>query len=129
MPIEVRSGKDYTIHSAMNNCLANSEYQMQEGIVFANCNVSRKGKVTYLPIYMVMFLQKDSEQIVLDKIEFSQIPVLPKPPRSEPSSVPSSKVSVGWISMMRNCAMRLHFSITTSRVAYTGIFHQPFAPQ
>jgi predicted AAA+ superfamily ATPase len=70
LPIEVKSGKDYTIHSAMNNCLANSEYQMQEGIVFANCNVSRKGKVTYLPIYMVMFLQKDSEQIVLDKIEF-----------------------------------------------------------
>ncbi|WP_294115703.1 hypothetical protein [uncultured Fibrobacter sp.] len=70
LPIEVRSGKDYTIHSAMNNCLANSEYQMQEGIIFANCNVSRKGKVTYLPIYMVMFLQKDSEQIVLDKIEF-----------------------------------------------------------
>ena len=54
----------------MNNCLANSEYQMQEGIVFANCNVSQKGKVTYLPTYMVMFLQQDSEQIVLDKIEF-----------------------------------------------------------
>lgn len=70
LPIEVKSGKDYTIHSAMNNCLANAEYQMQEGIVFANCNVSQKGKVTYLPIYMVMFLQKDSEQIVLDKIEF-----------------------------------------------------------
>ena len=70
LPIEVKSGKDYTIHSAMNNCLANSEYQMQEGFVFANCNVSRKGKVTYLPIYMVMFLQQDSEQIVLDKIEF-----------------------------------------------------------
>ena len=70
LPIEVKSGKDYTIHSAMNNCLANSEYQMQEGFVFANCNVSQKGKVTYLPTYMVMFLQQDSEQIVLDKIEF-----------------------------------------------------------
>ena len=70
LPIEVKSGKDYTIHSAMNNCLENPEYQMQEGFVFANCNVSQKGKVTYLPIYMVMFLQKDSEQIVLDKIEF-----------------------------------------------------------
>ena len=70
LPIEVKSGKDYTIHSAMNNCLENPEYQMQEGFAFANCNVSQKGKVTYLPIYMVMFLQKDSEQIVLDKIEF-----------------------------------------------------------
>ena len=70
LPIKVKSGKDYTIHSAMNNCLENSEYQMQEGFVFANCNVSQKGKVTYLPIYMVMFLQQDSEQIILDKIVF-----------------------------------------------------------
>ena len=70
LPIEVKSGKDYTIHSAINNCLANPEYQMDEGIVFANCNVSKKDKVTYLPIYMIMFLQKDTEQIILDKIEF-----------------------------------------------------------
>lgn len=70
LPIEVKSGKDYTIHSAMNNCLENAEYEMTEGIVFANCNVLRKDKVTYLPIYMVMFLQKDAEQIILDKIEF-----------------------------------------------------------
>ena len=34
-------------NSAMNNCLANSEYQMEEGFVFANCNISRKDKVTY----------------------------------------------------------------------------------
>ena len=70
LPIEVKSGKDYTTHSAMNQCLANSEYEMDEGIVFANCNVSQKGKITYLPIYMVMFLQKDADEMVLDKIEF-----------------------------------------------------------
>ena len=70
LPIEVKSGKDYTIHSAMNKCLSNPEYQMDEGIVFANCNISKKGKVSYLPIYMIMFLLKDTEQIVLDKIEF-----------------------------------------------------------
>lgn len=70
LPIEVKSGKDYTIHSAMNNSLKNDEYKMDEGIVFANCNISQKGKITYLPIYMVMFLEKDTEQIVLEKIEF-----------------------------------------------------------
>ena len=69
-PIEVKSGKDYTIHSAMNNCLANQEYQMEEGFVFANCNASKKGKITYLPIYMTMFLEKNTTEIVLDKIEF-----------------------------------------------------------
>ena len=70
LPIEVKSGKDYTIHSAINNCLSNPEYEMDEGIVFANCNVTQKGKVTYLPVYMVMFLEKDAEEIILDKIEF-----------------------------------------------------------
>lgn len=70
LPVEVKSGKDYTIHSAMNNCLANPEYEMKEGLVFANCNVSKKGKITYLPIYMVMFLKNDDETIILDKIEF-----------------------------------------------------------
>ncbi len=70
LPIEVKSGKDYTIHSAMNNCLANPGYQMDEGLVLANCNVSRKDKVTYLPVYMVMFLEKDPEELVLDKIAF-----------------------------------------------------------
>ncbi len=70
LPIEVKSGKDYIIHSAMNSCLENTEYQMNEGIVFANCNVSRRGKITYLPIYMIMFLKPNDKQIVLDRIEF-----------------------------------------------------------
>ena len=70
LPIEIKSGKDYTIHSAMNNCLKNPEYKMEEGIVFAQGNVSKVGKVTYLPIYMVMFLEKDEEQVPLPKIEF-----------------------------------------------------------
>lgn len=56
LPLEVKSGKDYTKHSALNNCLKNPEYGMTEGIVFANCNVRREGKVTYLPVYMSMFL-------------------------------------------------------------------------
>ena len=70
LPIEVKSGKDYTIHSAMNQCLANRDYNMNEGFVFANCNVSQKGNITYLPIYMTMFLEKNDTEIVLDKIVF-----------------------------------------------------------
>jgi predicted AAA+ superfamily ATPase len=70
LPIEVKSGKDYTIHSALNNCLANPEFQMEEGFVFANCNISQKDKITYLPVYMVMFLKKNTETIILDKINF-----------------------------------------------------------
>ena len=39
VPIEVKSGKDYTIHSALNHCLDNPEYKMEEAFVFANSNI------------------------------------------------------------------------------------------
>lgn len=70
-PIEVKSGKDYTIHSAINNCLKNPEYEMEEALVFANCNIRQEGKVTYLPVYMVSFLNKDGDDdLILDSIRF-----------------------------------------------------------
>lgn len=70
LPIEVKSGKDYTIHSAMTNCLNNKEYNITEGIVFANCNVSKKNKITYLPIYMAMFLENNNSSAPLADIVF-----------------------------------------------------------
>ena len=73
LPIEVKSGKDYEKHSALNNVLAVQEYEIEEAIVFTNDNVKTKGKITYLPIYMVMFLQKDAEEfadISLEKYQF-----------------------------------------------------------
>lgn len=61
IPIEVKSGKDYSRHSALNNCLANPEYDMQEAFVFANCNIEKKEKITYLPIYMIAFIDANIE--------------------------------------------------------------------
>lgn len=57
MPIEVKSGKDYTIHSALNNLIATEEYGIKNGVVLSNNReVVVKGSVTYLPIYSTMFL-------------------------------------------------------------------------
>jgi len=70
LPIEVKSGKDYTVHSALTNCLNNKEYEMDEAFVFANCNVSKVGKVVYLPIYMIMFLKNDDISLIVDDITF-----------------------------------------------------------
>ncbi len=58
LPIEIKSGKDYYRHNAMDNVLSIAEYAIEEGYVFCNGNVDNKGKVTYFPIYMLMFLQK-----------------------------------------------------------------------
>ena len=58
IPIEVKSGKDYDRHVALNNVLKNPEYGIKEAIVLCNDNVSVHGNVTYAPIYMLMFIEK-----------------------------------------------------------------------
>ena len=58
LPIEIKSGKDYYRHNAMNNVLNLPEYNIDDGYVFCNGNIEVDGKVTYYPIYMLMFLQK-----------------------------------------------------------------------
>lgn len=59
LPIEVKSGKDYERHSALDNVMAVAEYGLKEAYVFTNDNVKADGKLTYLPIYMVMFLRDE----------------------------------------------------------------------
>lgn len=59
LPIEVKSGKDYEKHSALDNVMAAREYGIEEAYVFTNDNIKVKGKLTYFPIYMVMFLQDE----------------------------------------------------------------------
>ena len=58
VPIEVKSGKDYKLHVALNNLLATSDYGVPWAFVLSEANVSveeRAGKsVYYLPLYMTM---------------------------------------------------------------------------
>ena len=57
VPVEMKSGSDYTKHKALDNVMAVSEWGIGEGIVFCRENVSRNGRVTYLPWYMLPFLR------------------------------------------------------------------------
>ena len=59
LPIEVKSGKVYNKHSALNNLLDVKEYGIEEAFIFTNDNVKIDGKLNYLPIYMVMFLRDE----------------------------------------------------------------------
>lgn len=62
LPVEVKSGKDYTIHSALNNMTSIPEYHVLSGLVLSNeREVKRNGKITYMPIYYVMFLDSTGE--------------------------------------------------------------------
>ena len=56
--IEIKSGKDYYRHNAMDHVLNYEPYGIDDGYVFCCGNIERKGKTTYFPIYMLMFLQK-----------------------------------------------------------------------
>ena len=68
LPIEVKSGKAYNKHSALNNLMNAKEYGIEEAFIFTNDNVKIDGKLNYLPIYMVMFLRDEP-------VEFADIRV------------------------------------------------------
>ena len=70
LPIEVKSGKDYYIHTALNNLLKVDEYKITNGIVFSNEEkVYNNGNVIYMPIYYGMFLRSSA----FDNSEFVYI--------------------------------------------------------
>ena len=58
LPIEIKSGKDYQRHAALDNVMENRDYAIPMAFVFQNDNVHVDGRIVYLPIYMLMFLQK-----------------------------------------------------------------------
>ena len=58
LPIEIKSGKDYSRHAALDNVMNCAEYDISTAYVFHNGNVKTDSAVVYLPMYMLMFLQK-----------------------------------------------------------------------
>ena len=57
VPIEVKSGKDYTVHSALNAFVSNEDYHVKKAIVLSNeREIATKNKITYLPIYNIMYI-------------------------------------------------------------------------
>lgn len=58
VPIEVKSGKDYTVHSALNTFVQNEDYHVKQAFVVSNeRTVKKNGKITYIPIYYIMFFE------------------------------------------------------------------------
>ena len=59
IPVEIKSGKDYKLHVALNNLLSTPDYGVSRAFVLSEANVSvgeRVGKpVYYLPLYMTLF--------------------------------------------------------------------------
>ena len=61
MPIEVKSGKNYYVHSALSNILNVNEYHIHQAFVLNNeREIYVKEGITYLPIYCIMFFRKNA---------------------------------------------------------------------
>lgn len=73
LPIEVKSGKDYQRHNALNNVLLNADYAIPQAFVFCNENVHVNGNIVYLPIYMVAFLKKEVIGDIIYKVDLEGI--------------------------------------------------------
>lgn len=71
LPIEVKSGKDYERHNALANVMGNEEYSVPSAFVFCQENVHVKGNVTYYPIYMVTFFEKNQTEEKIYKFDLT----------------------------------------------------------
>ena len=76
LPIEVKSGKDYYVHSALDKFISNEDYSVKDAIVLYNRREVKIGKdgVTYMPVYYAMFIQatKPATDVILS------LPTMPK---------------------------------------------------
>lgn len=64
IPIEVKSGKDYTVHSALDKFLSVDEYGVRRAYVLSNeRDVYVKNGITYIPIYYIMFFENVSNVV------------------------------------------------------------------
>ena len=67
VPIEVKSGKNYKSHKALDNYLDVSEYHLERAYVFSTSNVEKEGNIIYLPIYMSYLLKEPKiEQLIVN---------------------------------------------------------------
>lgn len=68
LPIEVKSGNDFKRHRALDKFVQNEDYNIKNAILFSNSrDVQRVGKVIYMPIYYVMFLEPSApEEVVIN---------------------------------------------------------------
>lgn len=60
IPLEVKSGKDYRIHSAIDRLLKNPDYNVKKGVVLSNeREIFEESNILYFPIYDILFFKNE----------------------------------------------------------------------
>ncbi len=67
VPLEIKSGKEYKKHKALNNLLNSKEYSIDKGYILSLSNIETDDKCIYIPVYMIgLFGHRQSEDIIVD---------------------------------------------------------------
>ena len=59
LPIEVKSGGDWTRHHALSKVMAVPEWGLDRAYVLCKGNIEQRDGITYLPLYMSMFIEPE----------------------------------------------------------------------
>lgn len=71
VPIEVKSGKSYKKHKALDNFMNVKDYHLERAYVFSIGNIEKEGALTYLPIYMCYLLKEPKIEKMIVNLDIS----------------------------------------------------------
>ena len=67
LPLEIKSGKDYQVHSALDKFLQIKEYNINQAFVLSNAKeVETRDGVTYPPIYYIACIKPHNDTTVIE---------------------------------------------------------------
>lgn len=72
IPFEIKSGKNYKKHNALDHLLSNN-FDIPKGYILSNNNIEINSNKIYLPIYMIMFFEKDKVKDKKYKVDLSNL--------------------------------------------------------
>ena len=72
IPFEIKSGKNYKKHNALDHLLSNN-FDIPKGYILSNNNIEINSNKIYLPIYMIMFFEKDKVKDMKYKVDLSSL--------------------------------------------------------
>ncbi len=65
IPIEVKSGKGYYRHSALDNIMKVDNYNLKKAYILTPANLKTDGNKYYIPVYMAMFLASETKDSMI----------------------------------------------------------------
>ena len=71
IPIEVKSGKDYERHNALQNVMECKEYNIEKAFVLCMGNLKQQGSIIYAPIYMTMYIAPSRKNSDIFNVDIS----------------------------------------------------------